>query len=441
VTAAINQPPAPAAFRWRRTLQRVAWLEPFWVAAIGVLLLVPQRFLPAIIQSQIEVWRASAVVLPLLGGLLRWLAYGRITRRTPLDAPLFLLLAWLPVNYWASVDKSASWEALSPLIVGVALFWALLNWPPATQRPQLIGWSIVLIGVGLAFTAPLFSDLAIGKIFRISALENLQQRLAQSLPGNVNANQIAGVLAVVVPMAAALALRSDGRTHRRAVILAGLATLFMLGMLALTQSRGAYLATALAVGVVAVLRWRKLWYGVPVLAVAGVIAIGVIGLPTVLNAVLSGGAVNGLDGRLEIWSRALYAISDFPFTGIGFGTWNKVIPTLYPLFSIAPDTKLDHAHNLLLQVSLDVGLPGLIAYTAIYLNTFVMLGKALRQRITALDAALAAGALASLIAMFSHGLVDVPLWNSKPAFLPWLIIALAMQLGLRTITPRPDKGP
>jgi len=43
--------------------------------------------------------------------------------------------------------------------------------------------------------------------------------------------------------------------------------------------------------------------------------------------------------------------------------------------------------------------------------------------------------------MFSHGLVDVPLWNSKPAFLPWLIIALAMQLGLRTITPRPDKGP
>lgn len=441
MTAAIKQPPAPAASRWRRTLQRVAWLEPFWVAAIGVMLLVPQRFLPAVIQSQIEVWRASAVVLPLLGGLLRWLAYGRITRRTPLDAPLFLLLAWLPVNYWASVDKSASWEALCPLIVGVALFWALLNWPPATQRPQLIGWSIVLIGVGLAFTAPLFSDLAIGKIFRISALENLQQRLAQSLPGNVNANQIAGVLAVVVPMAAALALRPDGRTHRRAAILAGLATLFMLGMLALTQSRGAYLATALAVGVVAVLRWRKLWYGVPVLAVAGVIAISVIGLPTVLNAVLSGGAVNGLDGRLEIWSRALYAISDFPFTGIGFGTWNKVIPTLYPLFSIAPDTKLDHAHNLLLQVSLDVGLPGLIAYTAIYLNTFVMLGKAFRQRITALDAALAAGALASLIAMFGHGLVDVPLWNSKPAFLPWLIIALSMQLGLRTITPRPDKGP
>ncbi|MBP7688259.1 MAG: O-antigen ligase family protein [Thermoflexales bacterium] len=428
----------PTEPRWRRAARRLVWLEPVWVMAIGVLLLLPQRFLPTSVQQQVEVWRASAVILPVMGGLLRWLAYGRLTRRTPLDWPLLLMLIWLPVNYWASVDKAASWEALSPLIVGVALFWALLNWPPALRHPQLIGWSIVVMGVGLAFTAPLFSDLAIGKLFRISALETLQQKLSASLPGNVNANQIAGVLAVVAPLAAALTLRRDWRTHRRATIAAGLATMFILAMLALTQSRGAYLAAAIAIGVVAVLRWRKLVYVVPFLLVAAIIMVAVLGPLTVLNAALSGGAISGLDGRLEIWSRALYAINDFPFTGIGIGTWNTVIPTLYPLFSIAPDTKLDHAHNLLLQVGLDVGLPGFIAYVALYLTTFGLLIKALRQQIAALDVALAAGAVAALSAMFIHGIVDVPLWDSKPAFLPWLIIALAILLGLRTLTPQPD---
>lgn len=429
MTAAMNHLPANSDPRWRRAFQRLAWLEPFWVLTIGILLLLPQRFLPAAIQAQAEIWRASAVALPLIGGMIRRLAYSRVTRRTPLDWPLVFMLAWLPVNYWASVDKAASWEALSPLIVGVALYLALLNWPPAERRPQLIGWLIVVIGVGLAVTAPLFSDLAIGKIFRIAAFESLQQRLSESLPGNVNANQIAGVLAVIIPLAAALTVRRDWRTRRGPVIVAGLATVFMLAMLALTQSRGAYLATAVAVVLIAVWRWPKLWYVVPVLVVASIAGIGILGPRTVLDAALSGGMVSGLDGRLEIWSRALYAIGDFPFTGIGVGTWNRVIPVLYPLFSIAPDAQLNHAHNLILQVGIDLGLPGLIAYLALHINVFGRLINQLRNRAAALNWALAAGTFGALVAMFIHGIVDVPLWDSKVAFLPWLFMALVMQPG------------
>jgi len=138
-----------------------------------------------------------------------------------------------------------------------------------------------------------------------------------------------------------------------------------------------------------------------------------------------------VDGRLEIWSRAFYAVSDFPFTGIGIGTFDRVIPLLYPLFSIGPDVHLTHAHNLLLQVALDTGLPGLIAYLALFINTFVMIFKALRQRSAALDWTLAAGVLGGLVAMFVHGIFDAPLWGSKPAFLPWLMVALAMQVALR----------
>jgi putative inorganic carbon (HCO3(-)) transporter len=418
---------------WQRALQRIVWAEPLWVMSLGVLLLLPQRFLPEAIQAQTALWRASGLVVLIFGGLLRWLAYGRLTRRTPLDWPLAFMLLWLPVNYWAAVNKPAAWEALSPLIIGVAMYLALLNWPPAHKRPQLIAGLILLFGVGLAFTTPLFSDLAIGKVFRIPALESAQQRLSEALPGNVNTNQIGGVLAVVIPLAAALALRRDWSTRRWPSLLAALATLFMLAMLALTQSRGAYLAAAVALAIVVLLRWPKLRYAIPFVLLALAVAVVIIGPPQVIELALSGSAVSGAEGRVEIWSRALYAISDFPFTGIGIGTWNEVIPTLYPLFSVAPDAKLNHAHNLLLQVSLDLGLPGLIAYLALYANTSVLLIITLRRRAAAVNWTLAAGTAGALTAMFLHGIVDVPLWDSKPAFLPWLFMALAMLIGLQTV--------
>ena len=73
----------------------------------------------------------------------------------------------------------------------------------------------------------------------------------------------------------------------------------------------------------------------------------------------------GLQGRVELWSRALYAIQDFPLTGCGLGTFRQVVHLLYPPFFVEPGADLAHAHNFFLQVALDLGVPGLIAYLAL----------------------------------------------------------------------------
>ena len=39
---------------------------------------------------------------------------------------------------------------------------------------------------------------------------------------------------------------------------------------------------------------------------------------------------------IEIWSRALYALQDFPFTGVGLGAFRRVVNVLYPLFLVPP---------------------------------------------------------------------------------------------------------
>ena len=423
--AAIALPSSPD--RDRRWLKRVAALEPFYILLMGWPLLLPQRFTPEPLQPLIETWRPALLAALLLFWPMRRLAYRRLSIRTPIDWPLIFIGLWLPVNYWASVDKALSWGALTYPLYGIAFYTALINWPPAQRQPSWIAGLIMVIGVGLAVIAPVFSNLSFGKLFNVPALEALNQRLSALVPGNVNANQVGGALVVILPVTLAMALRGSGRRWLSA--LSALAALFMLGMLLLTQSRGAYLAALIALPVVVVLRWPRWRWRLAAAAILGVVAFFAIGPQRVVDLVLGGSSANGLSGRLEVWSRALYAISDFPFTGIGIGTFNRVIPMLYPFFTIAPDAKLDHAHNLFLQVGLDLGLPGLIAYLALLLATLAALIDVVRR--AAADRMLAAGALGGFTAMLIHGLVDVPVWGGKTAFIPWLLIALAMVLAAR----------
>jgi hypothetical protein len=44
--------------------------------------------------------------------------------------------------------------------------------------------------------------------------------------------------------------------------------------------------------------------------------------------------------------------------------------------------------------------------------------------------------------MLIHGLFDAPVWGVKPAFIPWLLIALSMLVSLRTADRRqPNEAP
>ena len=419
------------AVRWRYWVRRIAWFEPFWVLAVGALLLLPARFLPMTLQPYTFAYRPFGVALLVLGWPIRVIVYREFTCYTPLDLPLFFLLLWLPVNYWASSDKALSWEAISYLVFGIALYLALLNWPPAQRCPQLIGWLILLLGIGLAVLMPLLGELTTRKLLFVPVVDHLSQRASALLPGNVNVNRVAGTLVLILPLPVALAVRRDWRMRRLPTALNALVAVLMLVALIFTQSRSAYLAAAVSIAIILVLRWQKLLYSVPVILLIGVVITVVIGPRVVLEALSVGGVLGGLDVRLELWSRALYAIGDFAFTGIGIGTFERVIPVLYPFFLIGPAIRITHAHNLLLQVSLDLGLPGLVAYLALFINTFALLAIALRQRESALNWALAAGALGGLTAMFVHGIFDAAVWGCKPAFVSWLLIALSVQVGLR----------
>ena len=170
-----------------------------------------------------------------------------------------------------------SWEAISYLLLGVVVYVALINWPPARHRPYLIGWTILLAGIGLTLAAPLLTELSLSKLFRVPALDAFLQRLHALVPGDVNANRLAGVLVLTIPLPVALAVRRDWSHRRWLPIACALLVVPMLLALVLTQSRAGYMATAVAIGVILLLRWPKLWYAVPVVVIVGAIAVSRLG--------------------------------------------------------------------------------------------------------------------------------------------------------------------
>jgi putative inorganic carbon (HCO3(-)) transporter len=251
----------------------------------------------------------------------------------------------------------------------------------------------------------------------------------------IHPNVIAGVLVLVLPLALSLLLFDSLPGTAVRCTLLGLALALMLAVLILTKSRGGYLGAGVGLGVVVFLRWPRAIIGPAALAVMGMgYALNRLGFTAVADMLLTTQTIGGLAIRREIWSRALYMLQDFPLTGIGMGTFQQVANALYPFFAGGRDADIPHAHNLFLQVGVDLGLPGLIAFLALILVLIWAAGRlAADQAGYELEPGVSAkgrwrwlgvGLLGSLMALSVHGLMDSAIWGTKPGFLAWALFGL-----------------
>ncbi|CAN5424588.1 hypothetical protein BH10CHL1_BH10CHL1_06950 [soil metagenome] len=436
----------------QRFVTGLLWLEPIWVISLMPSLLLRDFFWDPWVQP----WLIGSL---LLFWPLRLLATRRLAPCTPLNRPIALLLLWSPVALWASRYPERSWDALGYLMLGIALYSALLNWSLTQRYPWLVVGGLGAIGLVLTATGPALLANIPSKLFLFS--DDIRQSQPVNLFGlgeTMNSNVLAGALLLPIPFLAALALRWDWSpkpTRRWLPLLLGLGALLMISTLILTQSRGAYLALAIGLIVVVLLRWPQAWLAmvVPTLAVVAVLAWN--GTVLFAQPLGSAGSITSLSGRAEVWQRALYALRDFPLTGIGIGTFDLIIPKLYPYTKMS-GANIPHAHNLFLQVGVDLGLPGLVAYSWLLVSAIRILigilrsageveqpGRASsgsarvrhalrkeRKRCAALRWTLAAGGLGAFASLLIHGLVDAVAWGTKVAFLAWLLLALTALLAL-----------
>jgi len=239
-----------------------------------------------------------------------------------------------------------------------------------------------------------------------------------------------------------VALAGAGARLRQAGWLAQLAraaaicsAVFFAGVLVLTQSRGAWLGALFGCAAMAWLRWPKVRW--PAVALGGAVALAVwaVGPHALLVALFPAPGSQGqllstvtLEGRVELWKRAVVAIGDFAFTGCGFGAFRRVVWALYPPFLVSPGHDYAHAHNVFLQVALDVGLPGLIAYLALIGVALWVALRAARQA-DASQRWLGLGAAGSLVSFHVFGLTDTIALGARPGIAFWLLLALIVVAG------------
>ncbi|MCS7220543.1 MAG: O-antigen ligase family protein [Anaerolineae bacterium] len=436
----------------RGILSWLLGLEWLVVGAVAPLLLFPTIRLR---------WTAIALAVLVVWWLLRWVVRRESWPPTPFNGALLLFALMIPVGVWAS----PAWEVTLPDMVRVVL--GLITFRvvamTASSRHGLMLAVMVFCLLGVALIG--IGVLGVQWSAKVPVLWELSQRIPrlittipedQGTPG-VNPNHLAGVLALYFPLA--LALIFGWRFSRRAVLgpLFGLigSLLFLAlvaGTLLLTQSRSGWIGGAAGVltlisltSLTARRRWIR-WLGgaLPVLVALEMIgAVLYLGPQTLRNSLLGTDATNPmvemvgditLVGRVEIWSRALYAIQDFPFTGCGLGAFRRVVPVLYPLFTVPPDTDIGHAHNIFLQTALDLGIPGLIAYLAILIVALTICWQVALASTSAADGgrwvrALALGLAAGLVALHVYGLTDALALGSKPAVAFWYALGLVAALG------------
>jgi putative inorganic carbon (HCO3(-)) transporter len=426
----------------RKRLQWIVRWELLFVALLAPLLLFPGR-----------TYGLAVAGVPLIWGL-RWLDQRHFIRRTPLDWSIFLLLFMVMVSFLVTFDPELSLPKITGVVLGVACYYAIIA---RLEQPQEIWLGIAFLvaaGCGVALLS-LLGTSWFDKIPLLGRGARLLPVAIRGLPGSppdgFQPNQVAGALVWTLPLQCTLLWHYRSHElpilprawHWPARIVMLLAVLLVGGTLLLTQSRGGYLGLLCGTLALFVLPRNRLLLVTGALIGAGIVLVILAGPQAMAlyrgvesaqpSQVLS---IETLQGRFELWSRAIYAIQDFPFTGMGMGTFRQVMPVLYPMFSLGPSFDIGHAHNHLLNAALDLGLPGMIAYLAFWLGAAIMSWQVLRAPSDNVISMLTLGLSGGMLAHFVYGLTDTNALGSKPGLLMWLTFGLMFCL-YRSASARP----
>lgn len=404
--------PAALAAKYLAALGGAAliWVQP--VAGL-YLFLAGLAFLPTLLASEL-----------LLGVAVLWTVRRVLTGKpvlvaTGMELPLFGFIFFVLMGVAFSVTRRGSLGALPLYALSFLAFYLMAVLP----RPKEAGW---LLG-GLLLAGALTGLLGLLQ-YRSgvqTSLSWIDIRQAADIKTRVfatfdNPNIFAEYLTFVVP-AALVFFFEERRWGARLVWLLVLACAGV-GLI-LTFSRGGWLAVGLALVVLGLLWDRRLllW------AAAGLAVVPLVAPSQVLTRAASIGSLEDSSNtfRLSIWLAVLRMIAAYWATGIGMGSaaFNQV----YPQFML-PGTPALHSHNLYLQVALELGVPGLLAFfwllaavAARALRALPQLGRRERGVLAAL--------LASLAGFLLHGAVDNVWYSPKLMLLFWAALGLTLAVG------------
>lgn len=220
-------------------------------------------------------------------------------------------------------------------------------------------------------------------------------------------------------------------------VLAAVLLLVNTACLVLTYSRGGWLgfvAGGFALLVLLVqfwsVRFSTFWqrWALPVLlgGSTAFLVLAVAALDPLRDRVMSifaGRSDSSNNFRINVWMAVIDMIKDRPVLGIGPG--NDAFNKVYPLYQQPRYTALS-AYSVILEIAVEAGLTGLAIFGWLLVVTF---GQGWRQLqrlrdYQAVQAYWLIAALATIVGMIVHGLVDTVWYRPQVSTLWWMMLAL-----------------
>lgn len=326
---------------------------------------------------------------------------------------IYTAIALTSVSY--SVDPSYSLRNIqSELWYGALLLIACASW--SRQSRSFGNFLLVLIAVNALLELVTYSFARFG-----DGMEKVQH-LPPLARAGVNSNFLVSVLPFL-----ALAIWWFRREKRMAIAFAAAALIAVdLGALVISYNRQSFvavLASVLCAGILT-LSYRFTWRRMAVFLALILLASSLLGIQLARRSDTGNvdkSAVTS-DVRWRLWAFSLDKIANKPMTGTGFGreTSGKAYPEV---INLNPSMFLWHAHNMVINKGVQMGIPGMIAFLLLWSAMLRELARHLGTTDT--RHAIAVATISMAVAVFLKNMTDDHFLRD-PAYLFWILTGMSV---------------
>ena len=289
--------------------------------------------------------------------------------------------------------------------------------------------------------------------FFVLDLTNWIPQLGAGLPGLdlsgtagdsrwVNPNALGAAALLVAPIGVTLCFVQIRQTVRGVLVrlVGAVSTIAAVFVLFVTQSRSAWLALSLVLVVLWIRSWRRFFLSLLLLLVVVMIGVGytstsqrnAVAQPDPSRCCVYHGCVSpqlrtgpleavitmsslSASNRLAYWTSALAELANSPWLGIGINQFHAV--------DASPPSPAAHAHNIFIQVALDLGVIGLLLYGAL-LAVLLMRADRLARDYSGVAAQIGSAAGLVLVGVHAFGLGDAVVLGARIGLFQWLAAGL-----------------
>jgi O-antigen ligase len=323
----------------------------------------------------------------------------------------------------------ASMNEISKLVVYIMIFFISLSITKRREDIRRVLITIVIFACILSLFAIIQKATWNGKIYWFRELSHGGTPFGPF----VNRNHFAGFVGMVIPVGLGLALDMEKVEKKLLLIFLSLVSTLGLfyslsrgGIMSFLLSTGAFISLSAIKGI----RKRSTVYIVIFFSLL-ILYLLYLGMSPIIERFARGGLTD--EERLKIWLATGKAISDFPFFGIGLGTFRYIIPMYYP------DTlqnDIYYAHNDYLQVLLETGIIGVIFIFISFSAIVVMVIKSLFMRRG--PNYIYMGLIASVVYITVHSVFDFNLHMPSNAIIFSLLFGILYGMTLSRLKRRQD---